>query len=274
MGIVVVTDLILPTAMNNGSEKTVNFAGKIILVTGAAAGIGAATSQAFLERGGLVIALDVNEVALHELRSHCGDQLIPVICDLSSEASITKAVLEIKARFDRVDVLVNNAGAGRFVGMEFTPADFDQHFHINLRGPMLLIKHCLELLQASASPSVINIASVAARLEWANHFLYSCAKAGLEKYTKHLVRDLPWLRANCILPGVIDTAILDSLATPEEKAGLFQLIQEQVPCGRVGSTEDIAKAILFLASADASYINGASLVVDGGLSHANTWLGL
>ena len=73
---------------------------------------------------------------------------------------------------------------------------------------------------------------------------------------------------------MIDTAILDRLATPEEKAGLFRLMEESVPCGRVGTTDDIAKAVLFLASADASYINGASLVVDGGLSHSNKWLGL
>ncbi len=252
----------------------VNFTEKTILVTGAASGIGAATSQAFVEQGGLVIALDLNQVGLEELHSRCGDNLTPVHCDLGCEGSIEKALTTIKARFDRVDVLVNNAGVGRFVGMEFTPDDFDQHFHINLRGPMLLIKHSLELLRVSLTPNVINIASVAARLEWGNHFLYSCAKAGVEKYTKHLVRDLPWLRANCILPGVIDTAILDQLATEEEKAGLFQLMTERVPCGRVGSSDDIAQAILFLASPNASYINGASLVVDGGLSHANTWLGL
>lgn len=251
-----------------------NFSEKVVLVTGAASGIGAATSKAFIAQGSSVIALDLNEMGLQEISAHCGDKLTPVHCDLGSEASIEKALTKIKARFDRLDVLVNNAGAGRFVGMEFTPDDFDLHFHINLRGPMLLIKHSLELLQASLSPNVINIASVAARLEWGNHFLYSCAKAGVEKYTKHLVRDLPWLRTNCILPGVIDTAILDRLATAEEKAGLFQLMEEQVPCGRVGNPEDIAQAILFLASSNASYINGASLVIDGGLSHANTWLGL
>ena len=251
-----------------------SFSEQVILVTGAASGIGAATSKAFIDHGGLVIALDVNEPGLREISAHCGDRLTAVRCDLGTEVSIEKALAKIKARFDRVDVLVNNAGAGRFVGMEFTPADFDQHFHINLRGPMLLIKHSLELLRASRSANVVNIASVAARLEWGNHFLYSCAKAGVEKYTKHLVRDLPWLRANCILPGVIDTAIIDRLATAQEKAGLFHLMEEQVPCGRVGSPDDVAQAILFLASSNASYINGASLVVDGGLSHANTWLGL
>ena len=79
-------------------------------------------------------------------------------------------------RYSRIDVLVNNAGVGKFVGMDFALEEFDVHFHTNLRAPMLMVKHCLQMLRASEAPCVINMSSIAARLEWGNHFLYSCAK--------------------------------------------------------------------------------------------------
>ncbi len=250
------------------------FADKVIVVTGAAAGIGATTSEHFMAEGGRVIGLDLNERGLQNMAAMESDQFTPIMCDLTFEESIGDACKKIGQQYGCIDVLVNNAGVCDFVGLEFTPADFDQHFHVNLRGAMLMIKHCAELMRASTSPVVINIASVAARIEWGNHFLYSCAKAGLEKFTRHLVRDLSWLRANCILPGVIDTTILDRLTSPEQKALLFAEMEASIPCGRHGSTVDVAKAVLFLASEDAAYINGASLVVDGGLMHSNTWLGM
>ena len=106
-----------------------------------------------------------------------------------------------------------------------------------------------------------------------NHFLYSTTKAALEKFTHHLVKDLPWLRANAVLPGVIDTAILeglDNMNLDELRAYLAQ----EIPCKRIGVPADIANAVLFLSSDHASYINGASLVVDGGVMHSNTWVGL
>lgn len=251
-----------------------DFGGKIVLVTGAGSGIGAAICRQFIECGSEVVALDINESGLNHLALSCGDKLLPVVCDLTSESDIEASVAAIRKRLDRVDVLINNAGIARFTNLGFTLEDFDEHFYTNLRAPMLMMKHCTGLLQKSTSPCVINMASVAARIEWGNHFLYSCAKAGLEKFTKHLVRDLPWLRANCILPGVVDTAILNRLATPEQKSGLFELMEDSVPCGRVGTTDDIANAVRFLASDEAGYVSGASLVVDGGLSHSNRWLGL
>jgi NAD(P)-dependent dehydrogenase (short-subunit alcohol dehydrogenase family) len=139
---------------------------------------------------------------------------------------------------------------------------------------MLMVKHFVELLRASDAPAMVNIGSVAGRVEWPDHFLYSCTKAGIEKYTQHLVRDLPWIRSNCVIPGFIDTSILDGLCAQEEKAGLFKVVEETLPCGRMGHPDDIAKAILFLTSADADYINGASLVVDGGFLHSSKWLGV
>ncbi len=244
---------------------------KSVLVTGASGGIGAEICRQFTTSGATVIAVDINEAALLSLKQELGAQLEIVVCNLRHEEQISDLASKLSGRC--IDILVNNAGVGRFVDYNFTTEDFDWHFHINTRAPMLLVKHLIPNLKHSAAPAIVNIASVAARIEWANHFLYSTTKAALEKFTHHLVKDLPWLRANAVLPGVIDTAILeglDNMNLDELRAYLAQ----EIPCKRIGVPADIANAVLFLSSDHASYINGASLVVDGGVMHSNTWVGL
>ena len=248
-----------------------SFHNKLVLVTGASGGIGAEICRQFIASGATVIAVDINETALLSLKNALGAQLETVVCDLQHEEQIRSVASQLSGRC--IDVLVNNAGVGRFVDYDFTTEDFDWHFHINTRAPMLLVKHLMPNLKQSAAPGIVNIASVAARIEWANHFLYSTTKAALEKFTHHLVKDLPWLRANAVLPGVIDTAILEGLGNMNFDELRAYLAQE-IPCKRIGVPADIANAVLFLSSDNASYINGASLVVDGGVMHSNTWVGL
>ena len=248
-----------------------SFHNKLVLVTGASGGIGAEICRQFIASGATVIAVDINETALLSLKNELGAQLETVVCDLQHEEQIRNLASQLSGRC--IDVLVNNAGVGRFVDYDFTTEDFDWHFHINTRAPMLMVKHLMPNLKQSAAPGIVNIASVAARIEWANHFLYSTTKAALEKFTHHLVKDLPWLRANAVLPGVIDTAILEGLGNMNFDELRAYLAQE-IPCKRIGVPADIANAVLFLSSDNASYINGASLVVDGGVMHSNTWVGL
>lgn len=247
------------------------FEGKTVLVTGAAGGIGAQTCRQFVQQGATVVAVDRSRVGLSELQSELGNSLRIAECDLSDEQAI--ATLQRDLADLTLDVLVNNAGVGKFADYDFSAEDFDWHFHINTRAPMFMVKYFRENLQRSAAPNIVNIASVAARMEWANHFLYSTAKAALEKFTYHLVKDLPWLRANAILPGVIDTAILSGF----EDMDLDELrayLAAEIPCKRIGEPADIANAVIFLSSDKASYINGASLIIDGGVMHSNTWVGL
>lgn len=247
------------------------FKGKTVLVTGAAGGIGAETCRHFVKQGAEVIAVDRSASGLSQLQSELGDSLQVVECDLSDEQAI--ASLQRSLSEQTIDVLVNNAGVGKFADYDFSAEDFDWHFQINTRAPMFMVKYFRENLQRSAAPNIVNIASVAARMEWGNHFLYSTAKAALEKFTYHLVKDLPWLRANAILPGVIDTAILSGF----EDMDLDELrayLAVEIPCKRIGEPADIANAVIFLSSDKASYINGASLIIDGGVMHSNTWVGL
>lgn len=248
-----------------------DFKGITVLVTGAAGGIGSETCRQFINQGANVVAVDNDSEKLLRLREELGRSLQVEGCDLSSEIQIKD--LQRRLSHMPIDVLVNNAGVGRFVDYDFSTEDFDFHFHINTRAPMLMVKYFKANLAQSSAPSIVNIASVAARMEWANHFLYSTAKAALEKYTYHLVKDMPWLRANVILPGVIDTAILNGF----EDMDLDELrayLKSTIPCKRIGEPADIANAVLFLSSHKANYINGAALIIDGGVLHSNTWVGL
>jgi NAD(P)-dependent dehydrogenase (short-subunit alcohol dehydrogenase family) len=250
------------------------FNDKVVLVTGAASGIGAKTSEDFVTQGATVFGLDLNEAGLQDMARQLGDKFIAVCCDMTSNDDLKAAAELIQARSGRLDVLVNNAGIGTQIPLsDIDNENFELFFGILLRGPMLLVKHCTELLRASEAPAVINISSICAQLNWGDHMLYSCAKAGIDKFTRHLVRDLPWIRSNTIMPGLINTPILDPALDEEQKEALIAGLNAEVPCGRIGDSADIANAILFLASDNASYINGVSLQVDGGLRLAAKTMG-
>lgn len=254
--------------------RSERFKNRTVLITGAASGIGAEAARQFAAEEAYVFGCDVNIERLATMEKELGKAFIPIHGDLRKEESVEALSMAIQQQFESLDILVNNAGIGYFSGLDFSPEDFTRHFDVNLRGPMLCVKHCRDLLEESSNPVIINISSIAANIEFSNHFLYSCAKKGIEKFTKHLVKDLPWIRANSVLPGFIDTPMLDGFGSGDEKRKLIGAINSSVPCGRIGKPIDIANAILFLASDEAAYINGASLVVDGGFTHANTWLGL
>ena len=240
------------------------FKNTIVLVTGAASGIGLEIARQFVEEGATVVGADINETNLKETGDKLGDRFIARMCDIGKADQVRDLCKYIEGKFERLDVLVNNAGAGRLQDPEeVEEADFYFNYDVLFKGPVLLVKHLAPLLRESANASVINIASIAARINAAKHVMYATAKAALEKFTQHLTRDLPGIRFNCILPGVIDTPILKNYGE-ENLPAIFELVASRVPCGRVGTTEDIANCVLFLCSDKATYINGASIVIDGG----------
>jgi len=244
-----------------------------IVITGSASGIGFETARQFIEQGATVVGADVDEKALEVTAGKLGDRFIPQRCDVSVESDIASLREAAEARFGQVDVLVNNAGRGKFVvPEEMKEKDFYYHYEVLVKGPMLLIKHFIPLLRKSSNPSILNVSSTAARHEYSNHFVYSTAKAAVEKLTYHLVRDLPGIRANTILPGWVDTPIYDKAGlSREEIEAVFGSVVSKIPCGRIGKPEDIANCILFLSSAKASYVNGACVIIDGGYLRGPDW---
>ena len=244
-----------------------------VLITGSASGIGFETARQFIEQGATVVGADVDEKALQEAAARLEDRFIPQRCDVSVEGEIASLREGVETRFGRLDVLVNNAGRGRFVvPAEMEEEDFRYHYEVLVKGPMLLVKHFIPLLRKSSNPSILNVSSTAARHEYSNHFLYSTAKAAVEKFTYHLVRDLPGIRSNTILPGWVDTPIYDKAGlSREEIEAVFGSVVSKIPCGRIGRPEDIAHCILFLSSEKASYINGACVIIDGGYLHCPDW---
>jgi NAD(P)-dependent dehydrogenase (short-subunit alcohol dehydrogenase family) len=244
-----------------------------IVITGSASGIGFETARQFIEEGATVLGADVDEKALVVAAGKLGDRFIPQRCDVSVESDIASLREAAETRFGQVDVLVNNAGRGKFVvPEEMKEEDFYYHYEVLVKGPMLLVKHFIPLLRKSSNPSILNVSSTAARHEYSNHFVYSTAKAAVEKLTYHLVRDLPGIRANTILPGWVDTPIYDKAGLPrEEIEAVFGSVVSKIPCGRIGKPEDIANCILFLSSAKASYVNGACVIIDGGYLRGPDW---
>jgi NAD(P)-dependent dehydrogenase (short-subunit alcohol dehydrogenase family) len=243
-----------------------------VLVTGGASGIGLAIADQFIENGARVIAVDNNDDALSTVRGRCGDdRLIGYRCDLTEDSQIVELAGFIDNTCGKLDVLVNCAGRGRPVHAAYITSDvYAFHFDILIKAPMLLTTNCIPLLRRAPKPSIVNIASMVSDIEWPSHAPYSCAKAALSKYTKHLARDLPGIRSNTINPGVIETPIYD-LPTDEMKKSFFDSLVKHIPVGRVGTPNDIANVVLFVCSDRAAYIDGANIAVTGGYEVAAEW---
>jgi NAD(P)-dependent dehydrogenase (short-subunit alcohol dehydrogenase family) len=246
----------------------------IVMITGAASGIGLATARQFVEEGATVVAVDIDEPGLDGAAGELGERYLKRTCDMTDAGQVADTAGFIKEKYGRLDVLMNNAAIGKMTAIEaMTEKDYYDHFDINVKGYMLAVTACLPLLRESSYPSILIMSSGAAVIELVNmHFLYSCTKAAVLKYTKHLARDLVGIRANAILPGWVDTPIY-------ERAGFNRDFVEQVyegvkpfiPAGRIAQPDDIANVILFLSSKKAAYVNGAAIDVDGGYSTSGKW---
>lgn len=250
-----------------------NFKDHIALVTGAASGMGLETSRQFIKDGATVIGCDVSGKNLAKAAAELGSGYISKLCDISSEKQIAEVCDFVGNRFGKLDCLINNAGRVKF-GIPFEQMkeeDFYFHYDVIVKGPMLLCKHFIPLLRKSSNPSIVNITSTVTEQEITNHFLYSTAKTAMQKFTRHLSRDLKGIRANSILPGWTDTPMKEALGTPEQMEFFFRSIIPRIPCGRVAQPLDIANCVLFLCSDKATYINGAAIAVDGGVLVSPDW---
>ena len=230
------------------------------LVTGGAGDIGVAIGRALAAEGWRVGLADLASAAIEKACTGVPGS-VGIVCDVTDETSCEAAV----AGFGTVDLLVNNAGIGRFGPLhELTTADFRKVIEVNLVGPYIMAKAAAKGMIAANGGHIINITSINALTAGPGAGGYPAAKAGLAKLTEQMA--LEWgkfgIRANSIAPGFIDGGISKPFyADPKVRA----LRGSAVPIKRLGLCEDIANAVAFLASGKASYINGHQLVVDGGV---------
>jgi 3-oxoacyl-[acyl-carrier protein] reductase len=246
------------------------FENRVVLITGAASGIGLGIAQQFVEQGATVVGADLSHQGLQAAKDELGDRFIPSISDVRNEQQTTRLAAFVENTFHKLDCLINCAGVIHLVGPEaVSEADFYSVFDVHVKGPMLMVKHLARLLRRSSNPSIVNISSSAENNEAPLNALYGSAKAALGKFTRHMVRDLPGIRSNAVLPGWVFTPMTVQLGLETEDAGWWhEQVKPKVPCGRVGRPEDIANLVLFLCSEKATYINGASIVIDGGYTIA------
>jgi NAD(P)-dependent dehydrogenase (short-subunit alcohol dehydrogenase family) len=247
--------------------------GKIALVTGAARGIGRGIALRFAQEGAQVGVLDLREsdcqVVVDEI-ARAGGEALALGADLRDEAQVTQAVARLKARFGPCNVLVNVAGvmpAGRL--HETSPADFDWCVGVNLRGTYLVSRAVIPDMLAMKQGSIVHMASVTGVLGLPGLAVYSATKGALIALTRAMSTDYgrDGIRTNAVSPGTIDSPMLhDFLAAQTDPSSLRQKFDEMHPIGRVGTIEEVAAVCLFLASDEASFVNGANYTVDGGLS--------
>jgi len=242
----------------------------VVMVTGAASGIGLGTAKRFIDGGATVIAVDINQDNLATAAHALGEKYIAKVCDICQVEKIKALMAEVESEFGRLDTLVNNAAFANFQSPEnVDEASYDAEMTVLVKAPIFLVKHGAKLLRAADNGSVINIASAAAIMSIDNYCPYGIGKAAVLKFTQDSVISVPGIRHNAVLPGLIDTPILPNVYGDEASTMLKEEFPKMLPCKRVGQPDDIAKAVCFLASDDADYVNGTTMLVDGGMSKLN-----
>ncbi len=241
--------------------------GKTALVTGGASGIGEATARVFAAAGAEVLILDIN---LPRAQALAGEltraRAIP--CDITSEEQVRQAFAGIA----RLDILVNNAGIGLVGSIEETaPEDFRRLFRVNVEGMYLVTRQALPLLRA-ARGAIINIGSVAGLIGVRRRFAYCATKGAVVAMTRQLAVEYPTeLRVNCICPGTVDTPFVEDYLEKyhkHEKEKVRAELNLRQPMGRLGRPEEIAYLALYLASAEADFVTGSVVTIDGGWTAA------
>ena len=239
------------------------FSGKVALITGGARGIGRATAQAFAAEGARVIVADVDAEASEATARALGGGAIGLGLDVADPQSVKTVVAAALSRAERIDVLVNNAGITRDATLLKTSDEaWDSVIAVNLTGTFYMTREVAPHMVARGSGAIINASSVVGVYGNFGQSNYVATKSGVIGMTRVWARELgrKGVRVNCIAPGFIATDMTAKM--PED---VLEGMKKKTPLGRLGAPEDVARAYVFLASDDASFINGQVLGVDGGL---------
>jgi len=242
--------------------------GKVAIVTGATSGIGKAIAKAYLDHGAKVVIVDVDEEGLQETERELAkfkDKILLVKGDVTKVGDVGKAVDETVKKWKKIDILVNNAGVGTISSLiEMTEEEWDYVLDVNLKGMFLFTREVAKVMIEQEKGCMINISSNNEEVPLAGEIHYCVSKGGVKMLTRTVALELaPYnIRVNSIAPAAIETALMEEiLAIPELKNAFLH----QIPLGRIGRPEDVAKVAVFLASDYASWVTGATIHVGGGM---------
>jgi len=250
------------------SGSLFDLTGRVALVTGASRGIGGAISEVLAEHGAQVVLSSRKQADLdaeaERINAKYGERATPIAAHAGKPEDLERLVQGVIERFSRIDILVNNAATnpyfGPLIGAEL--AAWDKTFEVNLRGVFVLTKLVYGASMETHGGAIVNVASIGGLRPGIGLGVYNVTKAGVIMLTRQLARELGGkVRVNAVAPGVIKTRFAEALwGNPE----ILDRVLAQNPMGRIGMPEEVAAAVLFLASDAASYVNGEVLVVDGG----------
>ena len=250
--------------------------GKVAVITGGSSGIGLATAQRFVSEEGAYVFITGRrqselDTAVRQIgkNNNNNNNVTGVQGDVSNLADLDRLYATVKEQKGHIDILFANAGIGEFAPLgEITEAHFDKTFGVNVKGLLFSVQKALPLFQDGRGGSIILNASIASSKGFETSTIYSATKAAVRSFARTWTVDLKQrkIRVNVISPGPINTPMFSSVVQSEEQAEqLLTNIVSTVPLGRMGSPEEVAKAALFLASDDSSYVTGIELFVDGGV---------
>ncbi len=246
---------------------------RVALVTGGARGIGLAIARGFLARGHAVALLDIDTATLATTEAALGDpgRVLAIGGDVSAPADVARAVAAVRARFGRLDALVNNAGIAVFKPtLDTTYEEFGRVMAVNLHGAFLCTQAAAPLMLQGGGGGVVNIASISGLRASTLRVAYGTSKAALIQLTRQHAVELGTrgIRVNCVAPGPVDTDMAKLVHTVAIRSDYHDVI----PLNRYGTVDEIAAAVCWLCSAEASYINGQVLAADGGFEAAGVGL--
>jgi NAD(P)-dependent dehydrogenase (short-subunit alcohol dehydrogenase family) len=242
--------------------------GKIALITGGTSGIGLATAQAFVDQGAYVFITGRRATELTAAVEEIGRDVRGIQGDVSNLGDLDRLFAQIKQEKGKLDIVFANAGAAKYANLgTITESIYDSTFSTNVKGLLFTVQKSLPLMPDGAS--IILTASVVASKGLASNSVYSATKAAVRSFARTWTTDLKGrrIRVNAVSPGSIDTpGLSELLGSSETGQQRLKMISNAVPVGRLGKPEEVAKAVVFLASDDSSFVTGTELFVDGGFA--------